>query len=378
MNGINTDLVQKTGKQLKNISLDRLGEGNNSIAFAFDIDGVLVKGKTPIPGARETIKMLQDSKIPFIFITNGGGLTEKAHVDRLGLRLELSLDEDQFIQSHTPFKDLVPQFQDRYILVLGGHGQNIRELAHAYGFNKVLTSSDLVAQWDDIHPFPELTRDHHAEHGRRLEKGEDPQIAAILVWSSPRDWCLDLQVVTDLLLCKGGDITTKSVVHGDKSLPNNGYLQDGQPSLFFCNPDFEWATQYRHPRFAQGAFREALKGIWAHATAGMANLDYTVIGKPTTTTYQYAEKALRAYNAKLNAKHGGAREIKTVYMIGDNPESDIRGANSYQSQFGTKWKSILVESGVYRKGTKPTYEPTFFADNVKDAVEQVLHMEKAK
>ncbi|KAH6655715.1 HAD-like domain-containing protein [Truncatella angustata] len=344
----------------------------NTIAFAFDIDGVLVKGREPLPGARESIKMLQENNIPFIFLTNGGGYTEKDHVAKLAQRLNVTLDENQFVQSHTPFRDLVPDYKDKWILALGGHGNSIRELARAYGFNKVVTSSDLMAEWEHIHPFPELTQAHHAEHGRRMEHHQSVEIAAILVWSTPRDWCLDLQVISDLLLSSGGKLGKKSVRNDTIHLPNNGYLQDGQPKLYFCNQDFEWATQHEHPRFAQGAFREALKGIWQYATNGKAKLEYIVIGKPTEAAYEYGEKTLYAYNNSLSEKSGMARRIKTVYMIGDNPESDVRGANTFKSRIGAEWKSILVESGVYEPGTKPTYEPTFIAKDVRDAVTQVL------
>ncbi len=59
-------------------------------------------------------------------------------------------------------------------------------------------------------------------------------------------------------------------------------------------------------------------------------------------------------------------------MIGDNPASDIAGANTYESQCGYQWKSILVETGVYRAGTVPAHQPTHTAKNVKEAVEWAL------
>ncbi|ORY65540.1 HAD-like domain-containing protein [Pseudomassariella vexata] len=350
-------------------------EAKETIAFAFDIDGVLVKGNQPVPGARETIKMLQDKKIPFIFLTNGGGLTEKDHVARLGQRLGLTLDEKQFVQSHTPFRELVPKYRDKNILAIGGHGQQIRNVAASYGFNKVITTSDLMYEFDHIHPFPEMTRAHHIEHGRlRADslQGHGLAIDAILVWSSPRDWCLDLQVITDLLGSSGGRFGNKSLMAGDISLPNHGYLQDGQPKLYFCNPDFEWPTQHEHPRFAQGAFREALRGIWAYATKGKGELEYTMIGKPSETTYTYGEKVLQKYNDHLNEKLEVPRRIKTVYMVGDNPESDILGANNYESKYCTEWKSILVESGMHVRGSTPAYAPKHITESVVGAVEWAL------
>ncbi|RYO74476.1 hypothetical protein DL764_010820 [Monosporascus ibericus] len=344
-----------------------------NIAFAFDIDGVLIKGTKPLPGARETLQKLQDSKIPFIFLTNSGGHTEEAHVAKLGLRLGLTFDTRQFIQSHTPYLDLVPEYRDKTILVLGGHGTQIQELAAAYGFQKAITTSDVFLECEHIHPFPEMTRAHHEEHGRLCDaRGHDAlgatEVAAILVWSSPRDWCLDLQVVADLLLSVGGLIGTRSLKNGDGSLPNHGYQRDGQPRLFFCNPDLEWATQHAQPRLAQGAFRHALKGVWREVTKGRAELEYTICGKPTDSTYKYAEKTLLRYNDHLANVNGTERKIETVFMVGDNPESDIAGANSFNSPSGLEWRSVLVETGVYAPGTEPVHKPKHIAGDVRKAV----------
>ncbi|ROT42187.1 HAD-superfamily hydrolase [Sodiomyces alkalinus F11] len=351
------------------------------VAFAFDIDGVLVKGKTALPGAKKTIELLQHLNVPFIFLTNGGGHNEAEHEKRIAARLGLaSLRHGQLVQSHSPYHDLVTNYRDETVLVLGGHGDQIRNLAHDYGFRKVVTSSDVVAKDEHIHPFPEMTGAHHALHGRSAVPGDgespdDTRIAAILVWSSPRDWCLDLQLVCDLLLSSRGVLGTRSPRNGDASLPNHGFQRDEQPVLYFCNPDFEWATEHRQPRFAQGAFREALKGIWRHATAGKAELEYSVVGKPTETTYVYAEKVLRG----LTLSPG---EIGTVYMVGDNPASDIVGANSFRSKYGSVWKSVLVETGVFVPGSFPAHTPTKIARDVAHAVtwalaeEGILHRQE--
>ncbi|KAI0164218.1 HAD-superfamily hydrolase [Hypoxylon sp. FL1284] len=351
---------------------------DGTIAFAFDIDGVLVKGTKPVPGAREALELLQRLRVPFIFLTNGGGHTEEAHVARLGRRLGLTLDPQQFVQSHTPFRDLVPDYGDSTVLVLGGHGQQIRELACAYGFQRVVTSSDVLARHEHVHPFPEMTRDHHLQHGRSGEGNSDDdeqplRVAAILVWTSPRDWCLDLQVIADLLLSDGGVVGTRSARNGDASLPNCGFQQGGQPALFFCNPDFEWSTEHSHPRLAQGAFRAALEGIWNRATGGRAALEYTLVGKPTDATFRYGERVLRQYADELNPAHPSS--LATVYMVGDNPESDIVGANAFRSPDGLSWNSVLVETGVHVPGSVPSHEPHHTAANVAEAIDFVLRKE---
>ncbi|KAI5927030.1 HAD-like domain-containing protein [Camillea tinctor] len=360
-------------------------EKRTGVAFAFDIDGVLLKGPKVLPGARETIKALQENNIPFIFLTNNGGATEEAHIKKLSNLLDLPLTVEQFIQSHSPFKALVPKYGDKTILALGGHGQQVRQLAHAYGFKNVLISSDIMAGCENLHPFPEMTRAHHEEHGCSPTAQGHAQallttpIAAILMWTSPRDWCLDLQLIRDLLLSEGGRIGTRSGKNGDGALPRHGFQQDGQPALFFSNPDVEWVTPYAFPRLAQGAFREALKAIWAHDTDGRAELQYTLYGKPSTTTYEYAEQALLDYHGSMSKEEeeeaNSGKEIRTVYMIGDNPESDIQGANGFQSSRGLEWKSVLCETGVYVAGTEPRHKPTYQARNVREAVQLALREE---
>ena len=49
-------------------------------------------------------------------------------------------------------------------------------------------------------------------------------------------------------------------------------------------------------------------------------------------------------------------------------ESDILGANSYESPVGSRWSSILVRTGVY-SGGEPTHQPTVIVDDVYAAVQ---------
>jgi ribonucleotide monophosphatase NagD (HAD superfamily) len=165
----------------------------------------------------------------------------------------------------------------------------------------------------------------------------------------------------DVLLSQDGILGTLSPKNGDTNLPNNGYQQDGQPPVYFSNPDLLWAAKYHLPRLGQGGFREALEGIWAAITGGPAKgveLQKVVMGKPYRPTYEFAEKRLIAHRQDLTRKDSTQLgPLKRVYMVGDNPASDIAGGNNYESPYGTDWASILVQTGVYVEGTTPAHQP---------------------
>lgn len=47
---------------------------SSRIAVVLDIDGVVKQGARAIPGAAQTLGRLAERAIPFIFMTNGGGI----------------------------------------------------------------------------------------------------------------------------------------------------------------------------------------------------------------------------------------------------------------------------------------------------------------
>lgn len=82
-----------------------------NMAFAFDIDGVLVHGDRLIPEGKKALDILNGQNelgitIPHIFLTNGSGKTEDARVKQLSGILQNPISTEQFIQSHTPMQAL--------------------------------------------------------------------------------------------------------------------------------------------------------------------------------------------------------------------------------------------------------------------------------
>ena len=64
--------------------------------------------------------------------------------------------------------------------------------------------------------------------------------------------------------------------------------------------------------------------------------------------------------------------LKKVFMVGDSPTTDIRGANGFLSPQGTTWDSILVKTGIWDGKSNIMYAPTAAVEGIKEAVEYAL------
>ena len=311
---------------------------------------------------------------------------ETERIAQLNERLNLQLDPSVIVQSHTPFAELVEgrngeePLEHKTVLVVGGHEDKCRHVAKRYGFKSVVTPGDIFMSYTSIWPFSKGFTDYYKPNTQPLRQPIDVKdatkslkIDAILVFNDPRDWALDIQVIVDVLLSKNGIVGTYSDKNNRDDLPNRGFQQDGQPKLYFSNPDLLWAAAYHLPRLGQGGFCAALDGVWAALTGGPTAgvvLQKTIIGKPHFETYEFAEKRLCQERDNWFGKNDAA-PLRNVYMIGDNPESDIRGANSYNGHSGIAWTPILVRTGVYAGG-KPAWTPETIEDGVQQAVEWAL------
>lgn len=182
-------------------------------------------------------------------------------------------------------------------------------------------------------PFSHSFLEYYRSFARPLPSPIDPKnptaslkIDGIFVYNDPRDWGLDATVILDLLLSEKGIMGTVSLKNNNHNLPNRGYLQDGQPKLYYSNPDLWWASGYPLPRLGQGGFREAFEGLWTAVTGGEregVTLSKEIIGKPSGKTYEFAEKRLRAHRNEIFGGSSGDG-LKRVYMVGDNPGRPFR------------------------------------------------------
>jgi HAD superfamily hydrolase (TIGR01456 family) len=318
-------------------------------------------------------------------MTNGGGKHEKERMADLSQKLCVPLDASMIVQSHTPFRDLdefIP-YKEKCVLVVGGDGAKCREVAEAYGYKNVVTPGDIYAAHPEIWPFSKHFLDYYRSFARPLPKPVDPaspenslKIDAIHVYNDPRDWGLDVQLIIDLLLSREGIMGTISAKNGNPSLENCGYQQDNQPKLYFSNPDIIWASKYALPRLGQGAFRRTVEETWRTVAVTPDGTSQTAppvekwpaLGKPSRGAYRYAEERLKQHRKDILGLDPAS--LKTVFMIGDNPASDIRGANDYHMKGGVEWVSVLTKTGVYT-GKLPSSEKYHPKHIVKDVAEAV-------
>ncbi|KII92002.1 hypothetical protein PLICRDRAFT_457454 [Plicaturopsis crispa FD-325 SS-3] len=331
----------------------RLQSRTAPLAFAFDIDGVLLQGEDTIPAARRALAILDGEnalrmKIPYILVTNGGGKSEVERCRHLTRQLGYSIKPTQIVQAHTVLTTLAARHAHSPVLVLGGRGDEVRKVAQGYGFNKVFTPLDILAWNPAVWPFHDISDAERASTIKADFADPSNQIRAVFVFHDPRNWALDIQILADVL--------------------QNHYSHSASEpiELVFCNPDLLWRSDFPRPRLGQGGFRVAFQAVFKALTG--AEYPYVQYGKPTKATYDFAERVLRARLEELS----GAKVINMppVYMVGDNPESDIAGANA------AAWSSVLVHTGVYDPALgPPTHTPTIQAADVEEAVKWAVEKE---
>lgn len=288
---------------------------------------------------------------PYIFVTNGGGKTEAERCQDLSKQLQVDIYPGQFICGHTPMSEMAEKYHT--ILVVGGEGEKCREVAKSYGFKDPITPGDIIKSKGDTTPFRKLTEEeYHNSHTRDLSK---INIEAIFVFADSRDWAGDQQIILDLVLSKNGRLFTRSPT------------MDEGPPVFFSHNDIVWSTSHEISRIGMGALRASLQALF-HAVTGTDLTTTYAFGKPQLRTYQFATRFLGQWRKHT---HGILSPPRTVYFVGDSPESDIKGTNDFDRSphsGGIEWFSVLVKTGVYKDGMIPHCPPKKTCNDVLEAV----------
>uniref|UniRef100_A0AAQ5YJ27 Haloacid dehalogenase like hydrolase domain containing 5 n=1 Tax=Amphiprion ocellaris TaxID=80972 RepID=A0AAQ5YJ27_AMPOC len=255
----------------------------------FDIDGVLVRGRLPIPAAKKAFEKLVDSQgqfvVPVVFVTNAGNCLRQTKADQLSHILGVPVN--QVIMSHSPLR-MFKKFHDKCVLV-SGQGP-VLEIAKNLGFKNVM-SIDMLRE---SYPLLDMV-----DHNRR------PKLP-------PVRWETNLQLIIDILLTNGN----LSSVHQTQKMPHL--------PLLACNMDLMWMAEAHSPRFGHGTFLVCLENIYKKITG--KDLKYeALMGKPSELTYHFAEYLIRSQAMQRQWK----LPVTSLYAIGDNLMTDIYGANLY-------------------------------------------------
>ena len=314
-------------------------------AVALDIDGVLLRGGVALPRAAMAVQLLDTNKIPYCFVTNGGGITEEAKSAELTKKLGVTVSPEQVILSHTPFKVIAAQHKNERVLVLGK--EECMKVAASYGFTKAVSARQLHEEFPTMYPLRKPNVPPSSSHAHECVK-------AVMIFHDPVDWGLEMQVVTDVMLGRQqyADIELQSI--------NLETVKNQMVPFYVSNADIVYTSDHPYPRFTQGAFLEAFKSLFEMYTGG-ENINIIYCGKPFKVQYTAATATLTSLNDN--------KAITRFYGVGDNPKSDIRGANDA----GDQWKSILVRTGVFTgKGNDEQDPANVVVEDILDAVEYIV------
>ncbi|KAL2227798.1 UNVERIFIED_CONTAM: putative CDP-alcohol phosphatidyltransferase class-I family protein [Sesamum indicum] len=323
----------------------------SSFGIAFDIDGVILRGTTPIGNSRRALRRLYDDSgamnIPFLFLTNGGGIPESRRASELSDILGVKILASQVVQGHSPFRTLLKRYENEFI-VATGKGEPAVVMSE-YGFKRVISLEEYASQFKNIDPvaqYKRWTTEQELNCSRNSEKIASSHIdcsqkvKAAFVVSDPVDWGRDIQVLCDILTSGG--------------VPEEENGQ--QPPLYFAADDLQYQAAFPSERLGMGAFRIALESVFNRIHD--KPLEYTSFGKPNPFVFSNAEMILRQLLQFPTPGNVGTEDVrlpsfKTLYMIGDNPLVDVKGAQ----QAGYPWFSILTRTGVFRQRENHTQYP---------------------
>jgi glycerol-1-phosphatase len=122
-----------------------------------DLDGVVYRGNTPVPGAPEAIARLRDAGVKFLFCTNNSHFTVPQYVEKLE-RMGIAADADDVLTSAIVTADVLSArgFGQRTALVVGGDG--VREALTAVGIDVTADNSAdvVVVGWDPAFGYDQM------------------------------------------------------------------------------------------------------------------------------------------------------------------------------------------------------------------------------
>uniref|UniRef100_A0A8R1I2I6 Uncharacterized protein n=1 Tax=Caenorhabditis japonica TaxID=281687 RepID=A0A8R1I2I6_CAEJA len=336
--------------------------------IVLDIDGVLFRGRNLLPGVKEAFNLITDKKgnfvVPTVFLTNGTNSSEKSKAEQLSDQLGFRIPPENVLMSHSPLR-MFTDLHDKQVLVVGQ--KKAMSIARGMGFKKVTTIDQLV-KWFPHLDCTDFSRKTVDPRDTEVFRKRFRPIEAIVMLGEPLKWETSLQLLLDCVL-----------THGTMDSMTSPLVAGGRPDhipIVACNVDLVWMADVASqlPRIGHGVFIHVLDSLYAELTKN--HLQYrAVLGKPTEVSYLHA-----AHKIQRQARAMDLDDVKYLYVIGDNPMSDVLGARlfdrylrhggvgrfdhldleAFEKNDGEKPRvrtrnvverciSILVETGVYQE-----------------------------
>lgn len=295
--------------------------------------------------------------MPYVFLSNSSGSYEGEKAAQLSTMLSREISEEQVVLATTPFFDLTPEYKHKRVLVVALHESTSHKLAKHYGLENYITIQRYAHRHPHLVPCKAYPKD---EEQAGSDSEPEPLIEAVFIFEVPLDWWESIQVLVDLLRSNGR--------------PGREHEASTQViPVFSASADFHYGSTHSLPRLTNGAFLMCLQTIFAQATNGRT-LTIQFFGKPCLPVYTCARARLEDQRRKLSHHHQQQQQTSsslhtTIYMIGDNPHSDIKGALAA----GDPWRAILVRTGCFQGGANDDEFPAHHVcENILEAVQCAL------
>ena len=381
------------------------GDAPTTPGILFDIDGVFKHGGAWEPKGMAVLRRVQEAGVPYAFMTNGGGgRIEEEYAAEMSTKLTeaeaealpmvhggtaagaVAVDAAHMVLSYSPWRLDLAELVDKPVLVVGDPAERVMDVARHYGFTKAMH----ISEYDARHPLMNPFKHDNTKMEVSWEDWSEG-FAAICVFTDPLNFFEALQICTDVLLSsRPGEVEVEPA----HKIP-----------IYFSNPDLLWKTQYPHGRFGQGAFRIALEALYKARLEVLGVVDkleendcsghesfeermerWYQYGKPEVVQFEHAIAALLSQVGPGELPGETPSIISDVYMVGDNPASDMQGVinmntwhaaaalepNVSRMPKAPKWHGALVRTGVYREGLDSPNGAVIIADDVAAAVEAIL------
>jgi len=268
-------------------------------------------------------------------VTNSGGVPLETKAKEVSKIVKYEIDPKKLIVAHSPMKKVAKLYKDKRVMLIGRNVEHCANIARQFGLSNFIHSSEFEVEKPN------------------LSSKSDEKIHAIFILKTPIDWEENLQIISEMVYT-GGDLS---------SIPKEAQIPQKVP-IYAANPDVIYQSSFPIPRYTVGAFLLCLKTLYKELA--VTELEIQEFGKPHPVTYEFAEKILRKQANIL-----GYSGIQTFYAIGDNPKSDVRGANNREN-----WYSILTRTGIFvGKENDEDFPAKFVAEDVNEAVDFLLSKE---